>query len=167
MSQLSQLKGWCPKHRRELPPGEACEACLQEQPTLPGIPVGETAYDDERICPCGALNENGHTSWCKHLRAGIPVGDTPPSAPDLLAAAAGLMLERAKEYDQPGGERSVGKIVTAFNAITGKTLTEPEGWLFLQLLKQVRLFSAPGYHKDSAEDNIAYAALLAEAKGRV
>lgn len=88
------------------------------------------------------------------------------TAPALLAKAASIMAERAKEYDQPGGERSVSKIVGAFNAITSRDMTEAEGWLFLQLLKQVRLFSAPGYHQDSAEDNIAYGALLAEAKAK-
>ncbi len=94
----------------------------------------------------------------------------PIDAPSLLEAAHGHMLERAAAYDQPGGERSVPAIVTAFNAITGRDdlngLSEAEGWLFLQLLKQVRLFSAPGFHRDSAEDNVAYAALLGEAKAR-
>jgi len=36
----------------------------------------------------------------------------------------------------------------------------------MQQLKQVRLFTRSGYHADSAEDNIAYAALMAEAKER-
>jgi hypothetical protein len=87
-------------------------------------------------------------------------------APDLLNKAASIMASRAKEYDQPEGERSAARIVAAFNAITGHQLTESQGWLFLQILKQVRLFSAAGFHADSADDNIAYAALLAEAKAQ-
>ncbi len=76
------------------------------------------------------------------------------------------MDERGKQYDSPKGERSMGRCVTAFNAITGRDLTEPEGWLLLQILKDVRQWSRPEYHRDSAEDNVAYAALKAEALER-
>lgn len=74
------------------------------------------------------------------------------------------MEERGKQYDKPEGERSMGKAVAAFNTITDRDLTEAEGWLLLQVLKDVRLWQRPGYHQDSAEDCIAYAALKAEAK---
>lgn len=84
----------------------------------------------------------------------------------LLTAAAKHMRDRAATYDAADGERSMGKAVTAFNAITGRDLSEPEGWLLLQVLKDVRLFQRPGYHADSAEDCIAYAALKAEAKAK-
>lgn len=87
------------------------------------------------------------------------------SAPALMGKARDHMEARASTYDQPGGERSMGKAVAAFNAITGRAMAESEGWLLLQLLKDVRLFQRPGYHADSAEDCIAYAALKAEAKG--
>jgi len=76
------------------------------------------------------------------------------------------MDERGKQYDSPGGERSMGRCVTAFNALTGRDLTEAEGWLLLQILKDVRQWSRPEYHRDSAEDCIAYAALKAEALER-
>lgn len=89
----------------------------------------------------------------------------PVQAAELLGRAARHMHDRASTYDAPGGERSMGKAVTAFNAITGHTLSESEGWLFLQVLKDVRLFTRTGYHADSAEDCIAYAALKAEARG--
>ena len=85
------------------------------------------------------------------------------SAIGLLEKAADIMAERARQYDSPGGERSMGKAVAAFNAITGRGLTEPEGWLLLQVLKDVRQWQRPDYHADSAEDCIAYAALKAEA----
>lgn len=91
---------------------------------------------------------------------------TKPTAPELLAKAAQHMLDRAATYDAPQGERSMGKCVAAFNAITGQDLTEAEGWLLMQVLKDVRLFTRAGYHADSAEDCIAYAALTAEAKAR-
>lgn len=89
-----------------------------------------------------------------------------PEAPELLGRAARHMHDRAATYDTLGGERSMGKAVRAFNAITGRELTEAEGWLLLQVLKDVRLFTRPNYHADSAEDCIAYAALKAEAKSK-
>lgn len=85
---------------------------------------------------------------------------------DLLKQASNIMEERAKQYDSPEGERSMGKCTAAFNIITGKNISESEGWLLLQILKDVRLWQKPGYHADSAEDCIAYAALKAESKGR-
>lgn len=88
------------------------------------------------------------------------------TAPDLLAKAAKHMADRAATYDKPEGERSMGKTVEAFNAITGQNLTEAQGWLLLQVLKSVRMFQRPGYHADSAEDNIAYGGLMGEAKAK-
>ena len=93
-----------------------------------------------------------------------PVPD--PMAAELLGRAARHMHDRASTYDKPEGERSMGRAVQAFNAITGRDLTESEGWLLLQVLKDVRLFTRSEYHADSAEDCIAYAALKAEAKSK-
>lgn len=85
-------------------------------------------------------------------------------APELLEAAAGHMRDRAATYDKPDGERSMGRAVQAFNAITGQQLTEAEGWLLLQVLKDVRAFTSRDKpHRDSIEDCIAYAALKGEA----
>ena len=84
-------------------------------------------------------------------------------APELLHRSAEIMEERGKQYDKPEGERSMGRAVTAFNAITGRDLSEPEGWLLLQVLKDVRQWQNPdNAHQDSLEDCIAYAALKAE-----
>ena len=88
-----------------------------------------------------------------------------PKAPELLGRAAALMHERGKTYDQPEGERSMGKAVTAFNTITNRNLRESEGWLFMSLLKLVRSETRSEPHQDSLEDNIAYSALYAEARG--
>ena len=88
----------------------------------------------------------------------------PETAVEFLTKAGNLLIERAAQYDQPGGERSMGKTVDAFNAITGRTLSEAEGWLLLQLLKDVRQWQTPDkLHRDSAEDCVSYAALKAEA----
>lgn len=85
-------------------------------------------------------------------------------APDLLAAACEHMVQRAATYDKPEGERSMGRAVEAFNAITGRDIEESEGWLLMQLLKDVRDRQRREPHRDSLEDCIAYAALKAEAR---
>lgn len=85
-------------------------------------------------------------------------------ATEFLQAAIDTQAERGKQYDSPEGERSMGRTVQAFNAITGRDLTEAEGWLLLQVLKDVRQWQNPEkYHHDSALDGVAYASLKAEA----
>lgn len=88
------------------------------------------------------------------------------SAPDFLKAAIRIQEERGKEYEKEGGERSMGKIVAIFNLHHGTNLTEAQGWHFMEILKDVRLFNAPGFHCDSALDGVSYASLKAEAKAR-
>ena len=88
------------------------------------------------------------------------------TAHEILHAAGRLIDTRGAEYDTPKGERSMLATVIAFNAITNRDLSEAEGWLLLQLLKDVRQWHRPGYHQDSGEDNVAYAALKAEALAR-
>lgn len=87
----------------------------------------------------------------------------PISAVEFLERAADLMRERGKEYDSEAGERSMASTVKAFNAITGRDLTEGEGWAFMLVLKMVRQSQKKGFHRDSAEDAVAYAGLMAEA----
>lgn len=97
------------------------------------------------------------------LRKNPPVETV--TAASMLTAALGHMEDRAKTYDAPGGERSMGKTVAAFNLITGHTLTEEAGWLFMEILKQVR--SQQGnYRADNYEDMVAYAALRGECAAR-
>ncbi|MBP9803298.1 MAG: hypothetical protein KBE22_00135 [Candidatus Accumulibacter sp.] len=84
------------------------------------------------------------------------------SATEYLDAAKETMADRGRQYDSAGGERSMGKAIAAFNAITGRSLAVSEGWLLMLLLKQARQWSTDGFHADSALDAVAYAALLAE-----
>ncbi|WP_237772724.1 hypothetical protein [Pseudomonas putida] len=98
----------------------------------------------------------------------IRIGDlsepVPKTSVDFLQAAIDVQAERGKQYDAPGGERSMGRTVQAFNAITGRDLTEAEGWLLLQVLKDVRQWQNPDkFHEDSALDGVAYSSLKAEA----
>lgn len=86
------------------------------------------------------------------------------TAPQLLNKALTHMEARAATYDKPQGERSMGATVAAFNIITGRDLTESEGWLLMQILKDVRDRQRKIPHVDSLEDGIAYSALKAEAR---
>lgn len=86
---------------------------------------------------------------------------TPHTAPEFLAQAKAHMEDRAATYDNPEGERSMGKTIEAFNAITGKNLTETDGWLLMTLLKAVRANQGE-FKSDNYEDLTAYAALLGE-----
>lgn len=78
-----------------------------------------------------------------------------------LKAAIDCLAERGKQYDSPGGERSMDATVDAFEAVTGHSLTVTQGWLFMALLKAVR--TQQGEHKaDSFIDGAAYFALAGE-----
>lgn len=89
----------------------------------------------------------------------------PITAHGFLEQAAREMGKRAATYDKPEGERSMGKTVAAFNALTGHTLTEQEGWQFMELLKIARSNQGE-YRADSFVDGAAYAALAGEAAAR-
>ena len=90
----------------------------------------------------------------------------PTKAQDLLHRAASLMDERGKQYDKPQGERSMLAAVTAFNAISGYSLTEADGFLLMAILKMVRDQQRETPHRDSIEDLVAYASLYGEARMR-
>ena len=91
--------------------------------------------------------------------------DDVASAPEILTQAAAEMRDRAATYDKPKGERSMGATVAAFNAVSGVSMTEAQGWLFMALLKAVR--SQQGaFRMDSFVDGAAYFALAGEAANR-
>ena len=91
--------------------------------------------------------------------------EKPKTADAFLRMAAETMAQRGKQYDADDEqkERSMGKTVQLFNIITGKDLSESEGWLLMELLKNVRQWQVEDYHEDSALDGVAYSALKAEA----
>lgn len=83
-------------------------------------------------------------------------------AESILKAGAKHLADRAATRDQENGERTMGQIVAAFNAIYGTDLTEVMGWQFMVLLKMAR--SANGrVNPDDYEDGAAYFALAGEA----
>lgn len=145
-----------------------CRTCGIEYDTIPKAMACFDAHEAEATYKAAA------GTWTEINPAGTVVLNTPetlstvpePKAAELLGRAARHMHDRAGTYDSPEGERSMGKAVAAFNAISGHTLSESEGWLFMTLLKAVRGFTREQYHADSFEDLIAYGALMAEAKSK-
>jgi hypothetical protein len=100
-----------------------------------------------------------------HLRIQLDeIKIAPVTAPMILMKAHGHITDRAATYDKPEGERSMGSTIAAFNIITGNALTESDGWLIMQILKDVRDRQTVAPHKDSLEDAVAYAALKAESR---
>lgn len=82
-------------------------------------------------------------------------------ADQILMQAAETIRERGKLRDNQSGERSMARAVAAFNALTGFSMTELEGWQFLCQLKMARA-TAGKPHLDDYTDLAGYAALAAE-----
>jgi hypothetical protein len=78
-----------------------------------------------------------------------------------LCQAGVLLCDRGQGYDK-NQERSMARIVAVFNALTGLSLSESDGWTFMVILKMVRSRQSLTPHKDSLLDMTAYTALLAE-----
>lgn len=96
----------------------------------------------------------------------------PPTAEHIMQEAIKTMAERGKTYDTTDNtvprseehpapvERSMGKVVSMFNTLTGHTLTEEQGWDFMILLKLAR--ASNGYKADNFVDGAAYFGLAGE-----
>lgn len=88
---------------------------------------------------------------------------SPIDADEILQVANEAIVQRGVMYDSTGQqqERSMGKVVAMFNALTGHELTNEQGWKFMCLLKLAR--SEQGeFSLDSFIDLAAYAALAGE-----
>lgn len=95
-----------------------------------------------------------------------------PTAAGIMQDAMDTMAERGKTYDSKNNnaaandaqtapvERSMGKVVTMFNTLTGHKLTEEQGWDFMVLLKLAR--ASNGYKADNFVDGAAYFSLAGE-----
>lgn len=103
--------------------------------------------------------------------AATPQASRPVTAHDVLTAAGDTINQRGQQRDSSAGtgakqERSMAATVAAFNAIEGTSLTERQGWAFMQTLKLVRAAASDrngGFNPDDALDGAAYAALGGEA----
>jgi len=82
-------------------------------------------------------------------------------ASEFLKEAADQLGIKAQLRDQPQGERSMAATVAAFNALTGKNISESDGWKFMVLLKMVRGQQGK-FNADDYIDGAAYFGLLGE-----
>lgn len=135
----------------------SCSSKFCESPALP----------DAAFCSAcmGDLEEYLATTSLREVDPKVkPANEVLPRAPDFLRAALQHMDDRAATYDKPEGERSMGATVAMFNALTGHSLSEAQGWKFMVCLKLVR--SEQGaYREDNYEDGAAYFGLAGEAAG--
>ena len=85
------------------------------------------------------------------------------SIKQIFQEAYSTLESRGKTYDpEIGQERSMEKITEAFNIMTGHELSIADGWLFMQILKEVRQQTSPEFHRDSMIDKLSYVLLEAE-----
>lgn len=88
----------------------------------------------------------------------------PVKAWEFVEKAADEMKQRKAVYDpdkDSDGERSMGRTVAMFNALTEHELTEEQGWMFMVCLKMVRSQSGK-YQADDYVDGAAYVGLAGE-----
>lgn len=88
----------------------------------------------------------------------------PVKAWEFVEKAAEEMKRRKAVYDpdkDSDGERSMGRTVAMFNALTDHELTEEQGWMFMVCLKMVRSQSGK-YQADDYVDGAAYVGLAGE-----
>ena len=148
-------------------PGDIVRRLPKEESVLWLLQAGVKPNVELIVAECGysyVTFSNANDSWApvhfELLRELIPNQKTPS---DYLRQAADTLDERGKQYDASGSERSMEKTVTIFNMLTGNSLTTAEGWQFMKVLKDVRLWSnTSDVHVDSIVDNLGYTALLAE-----
>lgn len=81
----------------------------------------------------------------------------------ILVRAAERISEAAAARDNKAGERSMARSVRAFKGLTGHSLTEREGWVFMAVLKLARAQAGGEYNEDDYVDGAAYMALAGEA----
>lgn len=81
-------------------------------------------------------------------------------AQEILVDAHNAISCRAIERDIDI-ERSMKRAVAIFNAFSGRSLTETEGWMFMVCLKMARA-KAGKFQRDDYIDMASYAALAGE-----
>jgi hypothetical protein len=89
-----------------------------------------------------------------------PSKESDVNADDFLAQARATIASRKSDRDR-ANERSMPRIVAAFNALTGNALSERDGWIFMVVLKLARAEVGSG-NPDHYVDGAAYFALAGE-----
>ena len=86
------------------------------------------------------------------------------SSVEILSMAAAGIGDRSQHRDTNAGEKSMVRNVAVFNALTGHSLTETDGWLFLACTKMARAVQGD-FHEDDYVDLAGYVALAGESAG--
>ena len=108
-----------------------------------------------------------HNKFQEFLKTPTRSTRSPDHPVKILQEAMETLGQRGTDYDDgtdDDGERSMERIVTAFNAMTNQNLTETEGWLFMVALKCVR--GARSGKRDSFVDGAAYFGLAGESAAK-
>jgi hypothetical protein len=116
-----------------------------------------------------ALRKGVYAEAAKKLYEGgtpplVQTNETPPAPPSaymLITDAANTVLQRAADRDVEE-ERSMRRCVESFNALTGHSVSERDGWLFMVVLKMARATSTPTGRIDDYVDASAYCGLAGE-----
>ena len=86
-------------------------------------------------------------------------------AAEFIEMALNAIQERASLRDSESGERSMATIAEIYNAATGSSMTERQGWLMMISVKLGRMAKGR-HHADDYTDLIGYAALAGECAER-
>jgi hypothetical protein len=98
--------------------------------------------------------------WDRRVEAETYKVSEPSEAQKMLLEAYQAIDNRAAERDTEA-ERSMKRAVAIFNAFSGRSLTETEGWMFMVCLKMARA-KAGKFQRDDYIDMASYAALAGE-----
>jgi hypothetical protein len=138
---------------------QAGQAGLMPKAQWPAVPPALPPKPIIPVAVAADLPPSKFEQMVEELRAqGIP-------AYRFLEDASKVMKQRAQLRDKPEGERSMESIVKTFNALTGKDLTEAEGWEFMVILKMVRGRQGK-FNEDDYTDMAAYSGLLGECESK-
>lgn len=85
----------------------------------------------------------------------------PETAADFLRKALNALSDRGVLRDSPEGERSMALTVRLFEVLTGLTIGEKNGWLFMICLKLARNQQG-GVNLDDYIDLAGFSSLLGE-----
>ncbi len=83
------------------------------------------------------------------------------TAAEILKTGIDVQESRGVERDAPDGERTMGKIISAFNILEGTELTETQGWRFMVVLKLARAVNG-ALNIDDYVDMASYSSLAGE-----
>lgn len=154
---MQDIKDAHHRHLAERMPPDAHDKARENQQR-------KTVMSPEIAAPYGPDADKQYSEDHAKQLASLDALIASPSMPDAcktLLRGCRHQFERADTYDQPGGERSMDKVVPMFNILYGKDLTKEQGWMFMMLVKAVR--SANGnYSADSYEDGGSYWGLADE-----